>query len=603
MGFELDELKEHNADLLELLTKHLPDMLWVKDVEGKYLYANQAICDGLLMAKDTNEPIGKGDVFFALREREAHKENPEWHTFGELCFNSDQVVIDEDKPMKFEEYGNVKGKLLYLEVYKAPFYDKDGKIIGTVGAGRDITELKKTQMELEESVKKLKKQKELIEYKDNHDSLTHLPNRALLLDRIEQAIKVAQVEHSSLSLLSVDIDQFKEINDSLGHKVGDKVLTEFSKRLKRRVKKTDTLARISGDQFCVVLNEIHEIDDITDVVYNLQEAVKKPFEIDEHTLYISVSIGISIYPHDGQKAIILLKNADTAMFRAKEKGRMAYAFYDEEMTKVAFERITLETQLREALKKDELLVYFQPQINSSTNSLIGMEALVRWEHPTMGLVSPDKFIHLAETTGMIVELDRIVIEKSILQFHKWYEEDLNPGKLSLNLAIKQMEDDGFVDFIGKLLKDKVYLYKKLEFEITESQIMANPEAAINTLQQMSKLGITIAVDDFGTGYSSLSYLKKLPINKLKIDKSFIDELPYDSEDVAITKTIISLQQNLNLEVIAEGVETQEQIDFLKEHNCENIQGYFYSQPLSIDGMTKHLRDYKALGDYFAQYSK
>jgi len=589
MGFEISELKEHNSELLNLLTEHLPDMLWVKDLDGKYIYANQAICDGLLMAKDTQEPVGKGDVFFALREREAHKDKPDWHTFGELCFNSDQTVIDNDEAMKFEEYGNVKGKLLYLEVYKAPFYDKDGNIIGTVGTGRDITKLKKIQIDLEKSVKTLKKQKELIEYKDSHDTLTHLPNRTLLLDRLEHSIGIAKIEGSSLSLLFIDLDNFKKINDSLGHDIGNKTLLKFSKRIKNIISKADTFARLGGDEFCIILNGVSDVEDIIDFIYKCRESIKKPLKIEGHTLYTSMSIGVSIYPNDGKKANELLKNADTAMFKSKENGRDQYSFYDEDMTKKAFERITLETQLREAFVKDELLVYYQPQVNSTTGKLTGMEALVRWEHPTMGLIQPDRFIPLAETTGMIVELDRIVIQKSILQFHKWHEDGLNPGKLSLNLAIKQMEDESFVDFINELLKDKVYMYRKLELEVTESQIMADPQTAIKTLQDISKLGISIAIDDFGTGYSSLAYLKKLPINRLKIDKSFIDELPHDVEDVAITKTIINLQQNLNLEVIAEGVENQRQIDFLSEHKCENIQGYFYSRPLSAEAMTKYLK--------------
>jgi len=589
MGFEISELKEHNSELLNLLTEHLPDMLWVKDLDGKYIYANQAICDGLLMAKDTQEPVGKGDVFFALREREAHKDKPDWHTFGELCFNSDQTVIDNDEAMKFEEYGNVKGKLLYLEVYKAPFYDKDGNIIGTVGTGRDITKLKKIQTDLEKSVKTLKKQKELIEYKDSHDTLTHLPNRTLLLDRLEHSIGIAKIEGSSLSLLFIDLDNFKKINDSLGHDIGNKTLLKFSKRIKNIISKADTFARLGGDEFCIILNGVSDVEDIIDFIYKCRESIKKPLKIEGHTLYTSMSIGVSIYPNDGKKANELLKNADTAMFKSKENGRDQYSFYDEDMTKKAFERITLETQLREAFVKDELLVYYQPQVNSTTGKLTGMEALVRWEHPTMGLIQPDRFIPLAETTGMIVELDRIVIQKSILQFHKWHEDGLNPGKLSLNLAIKQMEDESFVDFINELLKDKVYMYRKLELEVTESQIMADPQTAIKTLQDISKLGISIAIDDFGTGYSSLAYLKKLPINRLKIDKSFIDELPHDVEDVAITKTIINLQQNLNLEVIAEGVENQRQIDFLSEHKCENIQGYFYSRPLSAEAMTKYLK--------------
>ncbi|MCW9025807.1 MAG: diguanylate cyclase, partial [Thiovulaceae bacterium] len=389
MSFKPSDLVEHNSELLKLLTQNLPDMLWVKDVDGKYIYANKAICDGLLMAKDTLEPIGKDDVFFALRERESNKNNPDWHTFGELCFNSDKVVIEKNKAMKFEEFGNVKGKLTYLEVFKAPFYDNDGNILGTIGAGRDITELKKIQTDLEKSLKTLAKHKELLEYQENHDSLTHLPNRILFLDRLHQAVKIAKTDNTKIALLFIDLDNFKEINDSLGHDLGDKVLVEFSKRIKLKVKKIDTLSRLGGDEFCIILNDIKDIIDISDFILNCVEKIKAPFKIDEHTLYVNMSIGISVYPNDGTDANVLLKNADAAMYRAKENGRNQYSFYDEDMTKKAYERVMLETQLREAFENDEFIVHYQPKINAKTNKFVGMEALVRWNHPTKGIVSPD----------------------------------------------------------------------------------------------------------------------------------------------------------------------------------------------------------------------
>jgi len=591
MAFKLSDIKEHNSELLQLLTQHLPDMLWIKDIEGKYIYANQAICDGLLMAKDTQEPIGKGDVFFALRERETHKDKPDWHTFGELCFNSDQEVIDNNQAMKFEEYGNVKGKLMYLEVFKAPFYDKNGKIIGTIGSGRDITELKKIQTDLQGSLKKLAKQKELLQYQENHDALTHLPNRLLLKDRLAQSINIAQKNESKLAILSMDLDHFKEINDSLGHTVGDQILLEFTKRIRSKVKKTDTFSRLGGDEFCIVLNEVNDIVEISDFILQCMQSIKQIFNVGGHDLYVNMSIGVSMYPNDGRDSVELLKNADAAMFKAKENGRNQYSFYDEQMTKKAYDRVILETQLREAFKNDELLVYYQPQINAKTNKLVGMEALVRWEHPSLGLVSPAKFIPLAEKTGMIVELDRIVMRKSIAQLHQWYEDGLNPGKLSLNLAIQQMEDQNFLDCFDGFLQDKQYLADKLEFEVTEGQIMKNPTRSINTLNAMKDRGISIAIDDFGTGYSSLGYLKKLPISKLKIDKSFVDDLPKDKDDIAISKTIISLCENLNLKVIAEGVENKEQIDFLLENNCDYIQGYYFCRPLVTEAMTEYLTNF------------
>ena len=566
-------------------------MLWVKDLDGKYIYANKAICDGLLMAKDIDEPIGKGDVFFALREREAHKDKPDWHTFGELCFNSDIDVIENDKAMKFEEYGNVKGKLFYLEVYKAPFYDKDGKTIGTVGAGRDITKLKKIQHDLEKSLKVLDLQRKQLEYQANHDSLTGLPNRILFMDRLEQSIRLAQRNKKQVAVLFIDLDHFKEINDSLGHTIGDKVLVEVSQRIESNMRKSDTLSRLGGDEFCIILDELTNLDDLSDIIVNGMLALKEPIKVDGNTLYIGMSVGISLYPSDGKDSATLMKNADAAMYKAKNDGRNRYRFYDEAMTKKASQRISLETALREALVKDELVVYFQAQVDAKNSCIVGMEALVRWNHPTKGLIPPDKFISLAESAGMIVELDRVVMRKALEAFTSWHINGIKTGKLSMNLAIQQLEDETFIDFLKELLEAKKCIAKLIELEVTETQIMNDPQKSIKTLEEISALGISISIDDFGTGYSSLSYLKRLPIDKLKIDKSFIDGVPSNVDDSAITKTIINLCQNLNLKVIAEGVETIEQKDFLVENGCDLIQGYYYSKPLPAHEMREFLINY------------
>jgi diguanylate cyclase (GGDEF)-like protein len=589
MSPENTDIHQYKAKLLDLVTDTLPDMLWIKDTEGNYIYANKAICDGLLMAKDTQEPIGKGDVFFALRERAAHADKPQWHTFGELCFNSDQVVIDNKKPMRFEEYGNVKGKMLYLEVYKAPYYDYDGTIIGTVGAGRDITKLKQTQLELEESLKRIDHEKDRFEYQATHDALTDLPNRILLFDRLDQCIKSAERNHRKIAVVFIDLDYFKEINDSLGHSIGDQVLVQVTQRMMALKRSSDTLARLGGDEFCLILNDVNTIDDISKILVQRMEIVKEPFEIEGKTLYLGMSMGVSIFPDDGKDTDTLLKNADAAMYKAKDDGRNTYAFYNQKMTEKAFERIFLETALREGISKKELIVYYQPQVDIVANKVIGMEALVRWVHPTMGMITPDQFIPLAEDTGMIVQLDRMVMEMAISQVSQWREAGIFSGFLSLNLAVKQLEDPSFVDFFKALLAEQKFPTDAIEFEVTESQIMNKPEASIGVLQKISDLGVRLSVDDFGTGYSSLAYLKKLPIQKLKIDRSFIKDLPTDNEDIAISKTIIGLGDNLNLDVIAEGVETKDQVEFLLQNGCNKIQGYYYSKPIPADEMLVFLK--------------
>lgn len=593
MSFNLQDVRKNDSALLKLLTEYLPDMLWIKDIKGRYIYANKALCDNLLMATDINEPIGKDDIFFAQREREKHKEKPDWHTFGELCVNSDQMTINNNKPMKFEEYGNVKGKLMYLEVYKAPFYDDDGKIIGTVGVGRDITQLKKAQADLENYIKTIEAQKEKMEYQANHDALTKLPNRALFIDRLQQAIRLAKRHNKYIAVIFMDLDYFKEINDSLGHLVGDKVLIEVAKRIKEKLRESDTFSRLGGDEFAIIISDLEVLEGVSKVVKNIMQALKEPILIGSNKLYVRMSIGISVYPDNAKDAHLLLKYADSAMYKAKNDGRNTYRFYDKKMTKEVRDRIFLENSLRESLNHDnDFMVYFQPQVDVLENKIIGMEALVRWKQKKLGFVFPDTFIPLAETTGMIVELDRIVMKKAIIQFHQWYKDGLNPGKLAINLSVKQLNQDDFIDFTKKLLLDIDCNSKHIEFEVTESENMHNPDKFIYILRQIKELGISMAIDDFGTGYSSLSYLKKLPVDKIKIDQSFIKGLPFNHKNAVITKAIINTCSALNFEVIAEGVETKEEQDFLRENGCRLIQGCHYSCPISIEEMSKLLLEEK-----------
>ncbi|MBN2824852.1 MAG: EAL domain-containing protein [Campylobacterales bacterium] len=592
MSFNLDDLQEHNSQLLKLLTQNLPDMLWVKDIDGTYLYANQAICDGLLMAQNTQEPIGKNDIFFALRERQKHKDNPNWHTFGELCFNSDQVVIDNNKAMKFEEYGNVKGQMLYLEVYKAPFYDENGTIIGTVGAGRDITELKKIQLNLKESLQQLEEQRKILEFQANFDFLTKLPNRVFFINALQQCIDGASTADNNVAILFIDIDHFKEINDSLGHYIGDQLLVAFAKRLKTKIREGDTVARFGGDEFCILLRNITQKEEIAAFIEDTMEILQTPFDIESNLLYIGMSIGISMSCNNQSTSTELLKHADAAMYEAKANGRNTYSYYDKEMTIKATKRISLETALHEALQNEDFEPYFQPQVNSRRSKIVGMEVLMRWIGKNGEIITPDKFLAYTEDTGMIILLDRLVIEKALKSFLFWREKGLFDGSISFNLSTRQLEDNAFLDFVQKHITPILERYpNSIEFEVTETQIMINQTKAIKTLQELEKFGIKISIDDFGTGYSSLSYLKKLPISKLKIDRSFIEALPHDQEDVVISKTIISLAKTLNLNVIAEGAQTKEQIDFLLENGCDTIQGYYYSKALNKTQMEEFLKFY------------
>ena len=462
-------------------------------------------------------------------------------------------------------------------------YDNNGHVVRMLGTHTDIT----TQRELEEE---LVNQKNILNYQAHYDSLTDLPNRTLFQNRLNQGILKAAQTNEKLALFFIDLDHFKEINDSLGHAIGDRVLIEVSKRLASVLSKKETLARLGGDEFTVIVEHISQLQEASSLAKNIINSLVKPIQIDEHILYLSCSIGISVYPNDGLTYIDLLKYSDAAMYKAKDEGRNNFQFYSTEMTKTALAKITLEANLRNALENEEFVVYYQAQVDASSNKLIGMEALVRWENPELGLIPPDEFIPLAEDTGLIIPLDQYVMKKAITQFVQWYKDGLFPGKLALNLAIKQLEQDDFIDILKNMLSELNCKSKWIELEVTESHIMSNPEYAIKTLTKINDLGINLSVDDFGTGYSSLSYLKKLPIHKLKIDKSFVDDLPNDEEDTAIAKAVIALAKSLNLDIIAEGVENKEQKDFLIDNGCRNIQGYYYSRPVPANEMLSILKN-------------
>ncbi len=522
-----------------------------------------------LLGYTSAELVGKHITMLYLKEDfeilgkniEAVKQNGDYHTTVRLVKKS-QEVMDAD---------------LSLSLIK----DEKGNVAGLVGYSQDITKRKKAEAEL-------LKQKDILDHQAHHDALTGLANRILFNDRLEQSLKKAKRSNSKIAVLFIDLDHFKEINDSLGHAVGDDILKVVTNRLNSSIRNEDSIARLGGDEFVIMLDGLIQGQNASLLAQKILEVLAKPITIEGHILYVSSSIGISIYPDDGVNTDNLLKYADAAMYKAKAEGRNNFQFYSSEMTELAFERVVMEASLRAALEDEDFIVYYQPQIDAKKNELVGMEALVRWNHKTMGIISPAKFIPLAETTGLIIELDQFVMRTAMKQMVQWYKDGLTPGKLALNLAVKQLQQKDFIEVLQSMLSETKCKPEWIELEVTEGKIMHNPEEAIVVLNQISDIGIELAIDDFGTGYSSLSYIKKLPIHKLKIDQSFIRDLPDDAEDSAITKAIISLTHNLNLKVIAEGVETKEQKDFLINNGCNYIQGYFYSKPVDADAMREIL---------------
>ncbi|PCJ45998.1 MAG: hypothetical protein COA74_14675 [Gammaproteobacteria bacterium] len=425
----------------------------------------------------------------------------------------------------------------------------------------------------------------------NYDQLTNLPNRNLFMDRLHQSLQRVQREGTVLALLFIDLDRFKNINDSLGHSAGDKLLIEVSKIMKNTVRDSDTIARFGGDEFAVILSPIYGPKNASRVASSLLESLKTPINIDGYEAIIGASIGISMYPADGTSDEDLVKNADTAMYRAKESGRNNYQFFTEEMQQAAKDRLVMEIDLRQAIERQELRLVFQPQIEVSTGLLSGAEVLVRWQCRNKGMISPSDFIYLAEDTGLIVPIGEWVLKHACLQHKRWKNAGVAPPYLAINVSGRQFKMEGFSESVLKIVNESDLSTRDVELELTESFLMDDQEFAIDTLNELKEMGFMLSIDDFGTGYSSLSYLKKFPIDRLKIDRSFIQDLETNKEDYAIVRAIIDLAHTLNIVVIAEGVEEEGQRKVLEELKCDIIQGYYYSKPLDGAAFTLYLKQY------------
>ncbi len=454
-------------------------------------------------------------------------------------------------------------------------HDSDGNLTNYVSVFSDISSIKRSQ--------------EQLDFLAHHDPLTSLPNRVLFYDRLEHALQRAQREDQLVAVFFLDLDRFKNINDSLGHPVGDALLQNAGERITHLVRKEDTVARLGGDEFIILIEEVTEAQDAAQLAQKITEAFFAPFVIDGHELHQTVSIGISLYPQDGEDSNTLVRNADAAMYRAKEDGRNDYQFYTSALTAAVFERLTLETALRRALSRDEFILYYQPQYSLITGGLIGAEALIRWQHPDMGLVGPTRFIPLAEECGLIEPIGEWVLRSACLQMQQWLDSGLILDRIAVNVSGLQFQRHDLLATLKQVLNDSGLNPEHLELEITESYIMQKTESAIKVLDEIKQLGVSISVDDFGTGYSSLSYLKRLPLDKLKIDKSFVRDIPDDPNDEAITRAIVALGQSLQLKVIAEGIETKAQQQFLKAIGCDEGQGYLYGDPLPADEFIKQIK--------------
>jgi len=440
---------------------------------------------------------------------------------------------------------------------------------------------------LDIDLKEIKEAQKQIDYFTSYDALTGLSNKISFMNRLNQAL--LQKENHQHALLFIDLDKFKEINDVNGHSFGDEILIQVASRIKNILRHGDTLSRLGGDEFTILLENISHSLTASNIALKVLNLFSEPFLVQDAKFYMTASIGISLTPDDSTNAESLLKYAESAMYEAKEKGRNSYSFYTKALSKQIVQKIAIIDGLRDALDNQEFSLYYQPQVDTLTNTIVGAEALIRWNHPQKGLISPITFIDIAEESGQILEIGRWVINQAMTDIVMWKEQGLIIEKVSINLSVQQLRNEYILSSITEALQKTGCKAQWIEFEITESYMMQNKETAISLLKQIEGFGFSISLDDFGTGYSSLAYLKKLPISKLKIDKSFIDDIPsVKDEDEAIVRTIILLAKEMKLDIIAEGVEHEEQREFLLKNGCSLIQGYLYYKPLSQENFTKIL---------------
>jgi diguanylate cyclase (GGDEF)-like protein/PAS domain S-box-containing protein len=563
----VDRSHQLDRDLLGAFLEHIPDNVFFKDTESRFLRISRAMANycGL---KDPTHAIGltDADIFSTEHANQALADEQE-------ALRTGLPMIEKEEKETWPD-----GHETWALTTKVPLKNPDGQMIGTMGISHNVTRRKQAELR--------------IQHMALHDSLTGLPNRTLLQDRLTQAIALAQRTHKHVAVLLLDLDRFKNVNDSFGHSVGDRLLELVAERLKAGIRKCDTVARLAGDEFVITIQMAEQLEGIETVAKRVLDTLSAPFQVENHELQISASLGVCQFPDDGRNTEDLLQFADVAMYEAKQRGRGRYCFFSPALTEATRCQQKLEHDLIQACARDEFALHYQPFVETNSGRITGVEALLRWRHPDRGLLSPNQFIPKLEELGLIVEVGRWVLRTACRQAAEWQRMGFSPIRVAVNVSSQQFYQGNIADAVASVLQETKLDPKLLEIELTESQTLDDSEATINIMKNLKRLGVSLSLDDFGTGWSSLSYLRRFPIDRIKIDRSFIKDLHSQPAAEEVVKTILTLSKNLGIACIAEGIETREQQDYFKKHDCQEMQGFLFSRPIAALDATALLRSAK-----------
>jgi diguanylate cyclase (GGDEF)-like protein/PAS domain S-box-containing protein len=575
---ELMEQKlKGSEELHRFIVNTSPDLVYMLDRNGCFTFLNDRVES--LLGYDKDDLVGKhySELVFEEDLEEAQNLFNERRT-GDRVSQNLELRLKSRRPRGVDR--PFPTHTLWVDLTAVGFYSDDDErsrsnFIGTMGTARDISQRKEAE--------------QVINFQAYHDLLTHLPNRALLKDRLSLAITHARRNKRRLAVMFLDLDRFKLVNDTLGHTMGDRLLKAVANRLQGCLRKGDTLSRFGGDEFTLLLPEVRTRDDVVVIASKILDKLATPFVIDGHELFVGASIGIATYPEAGDSVEALIQSADIAMYDVKGRGKNGYQFFSDEMNHKFSTRLSLERELRNALTSGQLRVYYEPQVDLHDGKIVGVEALVRWQHPRHGLIPPNDFLPVAEETGLITQIDEWVQARAFEEVASWRRTGLGDVRLSVNMTAPQIEQESFLERFLTTLEGSGLDAHKVKLEITENTIMQDMEVIVPKLRKLKKEGVTIAIDDFGTGYSSLSYLQQFPVNTLKIDRSFVGDIRADEGDASIINAIVAMARGLKLDIIAEGVETRSQLRYLRSQGCREVQGYFFSRAVPAGELRDMLR--------------